>query len=141
VQPTADKPSTKPKSKPSSRRRDLNEGREDVGELCVHLADRIEANGNKRPEIGKQWLDAARLMLDADKRTVAQAHKAIDWCQGNEFWRKNILSMSTLREKYDRLRMDADDERKALLAAANGRARRPAPVAPANPREEFMGRR
>src|SRR5262249_55122202 len=40
--------------------------RADVGRLCEHLADRIEANGSKRPVIGKRWHDAARLMLDLD---------------------------------------------------------------------------
>ena len=121
VQPTADKPTTKPKVKTSSRpRRDLNAGRDDVERLCSHLADRIEVNGSLRPAVTKAWRDAARLMLDGDGRTEAQAHKAIDWCQGNEFWRKNVLSMPTLREKYDRLRMDADDERKRNTHSPNG---------------------
>jgi len=120
VQSTANKPPTKPKSKPSSRRRDLNEGRQDVERLCTHLADRIEANGSLRPEIGKKWRDAARLMLDTEKRTEAQVHKAIDWCQDNGFWRRNVMSMPKLRDQYDRLRLQAQEERDR--DAANGRA-------------------
>ena len=75
--------------------------------LCQHLADRIEANGSKRPSVTKRWLDAARLMLDNDGRTEQQITTAIDWCQKHEFWRVNILSMPKLREKYDQLRLEA----------------------------------
>jgi hypothetical protein len=81
--------------------------REDVTRLCIHLANRIEANGAKRPTIGKGWHDAARLMLDNDGRTEQEIHGAIDWCQTDEFWRANVLSMPKLREKYDQLRMQA----------------------------------
>jgi len=81
--------------------------REDAERLCAHLADRIEANGSRRPAVTAKWRDAARLMLDKDGRTEQQAHDAIDWCQADEFWRANILSMPKLREKYDQLRLQA----------------------------------
>jgi hypothetical protein len=121
VQSTAYKPNyVNPGSKPSSRpRRDLNADRPEIERLCAHLADRIAANGYENPEITKGWRDAARLMIDADGRKEEQIHRAIDWSQGNGFWRKNVRSMQTLREKYVRLQMEADDERKA---AANGHA-------------------
>lgn len=85
--------------------------REDVERLCAHLADRIEGNGSKRPAIGKRWRDAARLLIDKDGRTEEQVHTAIDWCQDDKFWRSNILSMPTLRDQYDRLRLQAKDRR------------------------------
>lgn len=81
--------------------------RDDVERLCAHLADRIEANGSKRPTITRRWRDAARLLLDRDNRTEEQVVRAIDWCQADEFWRSNILSMPKLREKYDQLRLAA----------------------------------
>ena len=81
--------------------------RADVARLCEHLAERIEANGAKRPAITGKWRDAARLMLDNDHRTEQEVHGAIDWCQGDEFWRGNVLSMPKLREKYDQLRLQA----------------------------------
>lgn len=83
------------------------ERRDDVERLCDHLADRIEANGSKRPVIGKTWHDAARLMLDNDRRTEEEVHGAIEWCQADEFWRSNVLSMPKLREKFDQLRLQA----------------------------------
>jgi hypothetical protein len=81
--------------------------RADVDALCTHLADRIEANGSKRPTIGQRWRDAARRLIDIDGRTEQQIHAAIDWCQGDEFWRSNILSMPKLREKYEQMRLQA----------------------------------
>lgn len=106
------------KSRPAAE----DEPREDVDRLCAHLADRIEAGGSKRPTIAKRWRDAARLLLDEDKRTEEQVHKVIDWCQASEFWRTNIMSMPKLREKYDTLRLQAEEERKrnAGTSGANG---------------------
>lgn len=94
----------------TSRRRNLEIAeppRADVDRICEHLADSIETNGSKRPEIGKRWRDAARLMLDRDGRTEQEIHGAIDWSQRDEFWRANILSLPSLREKYDTLRLQA----------------------------------
>lgn len=75
--------------------------------LCEHLADRIEANGSRRPRIGQRWLTAARLLVDVDGRSPGQVHAAIDWCQNDDFWRANVMSMPKLREKYDQLRLAA----------------------------------
>lgn len=120
VQSTAGKPNyVNPESKPSSRRRDLNAGREDVDRLCAHLAERIIANGCRVPTINQDWRDAARLMLDKDRRGEDHLHAVIDWCQSHEFWRSNILSMPTLREKYDQLRLQAERSRPGN-AGANG---------------------
>jgi hypothetical protein len=82
--------------------------RPDVERICEHLADRIEANGSKRPAITKSWRDAARLMLDRDGHTPQEIHGAIEWSQAHEFWRANILSLPKLREKYDQLRLQAE---------------------------------
>lgn len=81
--------------------------RPDVERLCIHLADRIEGNGSKRPNVTQAWRDAARRLLDRDNRTEEQVMRAIDWCQDDEFWRANILSMPKLRERYDALRLQA----------------------------------
>jgi hypothetical protein len=89
----------------SSQLEDRQRG--DVERLCRRLADRVEANGSKRPTITKAWRDAARLMLDRDGRTEDQIAAAIDWCQGDEFWLANVMSMTKLRTQYDRLRLAA----------------------------------
>ncbi|KPC74418.1 hypothetical protein ADL26_11230, partial [Thermoactinomyces vulgaris] len=94
----------------------LVEIREDVERLCSQLADRVEENGSKRPTITKAWRDAARLLMDKDGRTEQQVHNAIDWCQGDEFWRSNILSMPTLRKQYDRIRLAAQRKHDNVVA-------------------------
>lgn len=136
VQPVADKPKAKPKAKDSSPRRDLNADREDIRRLCAHLADRLVAHGVNRPTIGKKWLDAARLMLDKEGRTEAQVHIAIDWCQDSEFWHPNILSMPTLRDKYEQLRLQAVRDKK------NGKGSQPpAAQSGVSPRDEHRYRK
>jgi predicted transcriptional regulator len=92
--------------------------RPEVERLCAHLADRIEINKCKRPNITQRWRDAARLMLDADGRTEEQVMKCIDWCQNDEFWRVNILSMPKLREKFDQLRLAAAREQNRRRAGS-----------------------
>jgi hypothetical protein len=42
--------------------------------------------------------------LRLDKRPLEEAIKVLDWATQDEFWRPNILSMPTFREKYDTLR-------------------------------------
>ena len=96
--------------------------REDVQRLCEVLADLIEANGSNRPKITKTWTDSARRMIDLDGREPAKTENLIRWCQGNAFWRKNILSMPTFREKYDQLRLAAleDWEKNKTGASPDG---------------------
>lgn len=111
--------------------------REDVERICTHLADRIEQNGSKRPTIGKKWRDAARLMLDRDGRTEEQIHKAIDWCQDDSFWKSNIMSMPKLREKYDTLRLRAQEQQKKQRGSPGGEKGTPSDI---KPRDEWMYR-
>jgi len=105
VRSTPTRPDPTPKSEPDGS--DVSPARADVEALCLHLADRIEANGSTRPTITKGWRDAARRMLDIDGRTPEQVVRAIDWCQDDDFWRGNVLSMPKLREKYDQMRLQA----------------------------------
>lgn len=66
----------------------------------------------KPPTIGKTWLDSARLLLTADGRDLTQAFSVLEWSQADPFWRKNILSMPKFREKYDQLRLSAEERGK-----------------------------
>lgn len=81
----------------------VEEVREDVDRLLDRLDDRIRENGNVVPNRNKRNRDAMRLLLDRDKWTEDQVAYAIDWCQGHEFWRPNILSASKLRAKFPTL--------------------------------------
>jgi hypothetical protein len=85
--------------------------RPDVERVCRHLADRIVANGCRPPTITDRWRDAARLLIDKDGKTVDQIVRCIDWATADEFWKANILSMPTLRAKYDQLSLSAQRQR------------------------------
>jgi len=83
--------------------------RRDVLSLCERLTMAMRRN-DPRAHVApdsRRWLDAARLLLDQDHRTVAEVERVIDWCQADEFWRSNILSMPKLREKFTQLSMKA----------------------------------
>lgn len=84
--------------------------RTDVEALCELLRDLIIENGNLSPNITKAWRDAARLILDRDGRDFEKTMNLIRWSQHNSFWRKNIMSMSKFRDKYDQLRLAAVEE-------------------------------
>lgn len=49
--------------------------------------------------------------MDKDGRSLEQVLTAIRWCQNDDFWRGNILSMPALRKQYDKLRLAAIRER------------------------------
>lgn len=82
--------------------------RPDADALCNRLAELMIGNGCKPPEITQKWRDAARLLLDADKREFDKAMRLLEWCQKDEFWRTNILSMPTFRRQYEQLRLKAN---------------------------------
>lgn len=117
-----DDPSPPKAAKASAKKRlpKVQPTRLDVERVCKHLAERIEAEGVfKRPTINQEWRDEARRLIDLDKRTEQQIITCIDWATRNRFWRKNIRSMATLREKYGRLQADAEDERAKNGTRAN----------------------
>lgn len=81
--------------------------RPEVEQLLDLLDEGIEANGAKKPTRTKKNTDAARLLLDRDGWTVEQVSWMIRWATRDEFWRRNILSMSKLREKFDQLKLQS----------------------------------
>ena len=103
--------------------------RDDVEHICNTMADRIQANGAKRPTITKAWRDAARLLIDRDGHTEAQAVWLINWATADPFWKSNILSLPKFREKFDQLRLasqrttaPATDRQAVILRAEMARA-------------------
>lgn len=79
--------------------------RPDVERLCSLLVELIVANGGRKPNVTKGWRDAARLLLDRDGVSMAEALRVMRWSQSDAFWRSNVLSMPTFREKFDQLRL------------------------------------
>jgi len=55
----------------------------------------------------KKWANEVRLMVERDKRTIAEVREVLLWSQNNQFWKQNILSMGTLRDKFTRLKIQS----------------------------------
>lgn len=53
------------------------------------------------------WLNACRLLREKNKRSPELIEEIIRFSQADDFWRGNILSMPTLREKFDKLFLKA----------------------------------
>jgi hypothetical protein len=70
----------------------------------------------------KAWLDAARLLIDADGRGAREVAEVLRWSQADAFWSPNIHSMTKFRDKYDQLRPKALDE----ISSTRPADRRPA---------------
>lgn len=51
------------------------------------------------------WANNVRLMVERDKRTLEQIDAVIEWSQGDDFEKTNVLSMGKLRHRFDSLTM------------------------------------
>jgi hypothetical protein len=56
----------------------------------------------------RNWEATADVMLRRDGRSYEEIAELIRWAQGDDFWRVNILSMDTLRKKFDQLALKRD---------------------------------
>jgi len=53
------------------------------------------------------WINQCRLLREKDGRTPEEIYKVIKFSQEDNFWKGNILSMPTLREKFSQLWLKA----------------------------------
>jgi hypothetical protein len=53
----------------------------------------------------RSWTVTADRMIRLDHRTPDAIAALIQWAQHDEFWCPNVLSMGTLREKFDQLEL------------------------------------
>jgi hypothetical protein len=83
----------------------------DILRLSELLADKILLNNPKHRGLsnGKYektvvaWADAIEKLHRLDGQSLEDIEAVILWCQSDSFWKMNILSGATLREKWDRL--------------------------------------
>src|SRR5699024_9722189 len=64
----------------------------------------------RKPNL-ENWANAFRLMMERDKRTGKQIQDVILFSQQHHFWYKNILSANKLREQFDRLYLEMNDNK------------------------------
>jgi hypothetical protein len=77
----------------------------DARDLAALLAECVSRNSGDVVGATAAWeVDADRL-LRIDKRPVSEAVEVLVWCQNDQFWQSNVLSMKAFRKQYVRLRM------------------------------------
>jgi hypothetical protein len=82
---------------------------ETAGELCRLLGERLSARGHKVNPASKAWLEPMEAMLRIDRRPPEEIRWVIDWLDAgadsvSHFWRTNVLSPATLRQRWPRMR-------------------------------------
>lgn len=63
----------------------------------------LTRNPNHKPPNFKNWNNQIRIMIDSDKRDIAEIKSVIEWSQQDPFWQNTILSPDKLRKHYDQL--------------------------------------
>jgi hypothetical protein len=66
----------------------------------------------------RDWGLIADRMLRIDHRKVEEVAEIIRWAQGDEFWMLNVLSMDTVRKKFDQLSLKAKAKTQTHAAQA-----------------------
>ena len=89
----------------------IAEHRPDVDAVCDAMAASVQRRTGRAPRVTTAWRTQARLMIDRDGRTVEEIARVIDWAEGNDFWRANVLSVPKLRQKFDTLRLQSQRPR------------------------------
>jgi hypothetical protein len=90
----------------------------DVEQVCSAVVSAEAAKGSKKPLVTEAWRTQARLMLDADKRELAEVLNVIEWTRDHQFWRANVRSVPKLREQFDTLRLQrlSEIEKRRLVS-------------------------
>lgn len=97
---------------PKSKTR-IYEDDSDPYKLAELLFQKIKENNPEAKEPNLQsWADDMRKAMELDGRTYDQLKNMINWSQQNDFWSGVILSSKKIREKYDQMRTQANNEYK-----------------------------
>lgn len=108
--PITDTTSSRPRSEksPSNTNTDTNTDTNTIirQKLASLLLQKIrERKPDFRKPNLKQWAKHIDAMIRIDKRKPETIEKVIIWCQADDFWQNNILSVEKLRKQFDRLEL------------------------------------
>lgn len=79
-----------------------------VAEFIWEGVQRINPN-HKAPKL-EAWADSVRLMRERDGRSAEDIRALFAWANQHRFWAANVLSPDKLREQYDRLTAQRNQE-------------------------------
>jgi hypothetical protein len=76
----------------------------------------------------QRWARDMDFLIRIDKKEPTRIQEVIEWCQGDPFWRNNILSTEKLRKQFEQLELKmgrpAPDPYESLPRATKERAKR-----------------
>jgi len=74
--------------------------------IAVWMSEKIrDLNPSSKEPNFSAWANEIRLMVESDKRSLAEIKELFTWVQSDSFWRTNVLSPGKLREKWDQLQI------------------------------------
>jgi hypothetical protein len=92
---------------------------DEITQLSNLLADLIEANGIKRPNVTDKWHQEIERLNRIDGYSYEQIEKTIRWVQQDSFWRSNVLSPAKLRKQFGALQLKSNSTSGGLSGWAN----------------------
>jgi len=91
----------------------------EITQLSNLLADLIEANGIKRPDVTDKWHQEIERLNRLDGYSYEQIEQTIRWVQQDSFWRSNVLSPAKLRKQFGALQLKMKSSGSGLSGWAN----------------------
>lgn len=92
---------------------------DEITQLSNLLADLIEANGIKRPDVTDKWHLEIERLNRLDGYSYEQIEQTIRWVQQDSFWRSNVLSPAKLRKQFGALQLKMKSSGSGLSGWAN----------------------
>jgi hypothetical protein len=108
VKPSSEQQTSSDKVNVSTQKKTAQAPSQEACSLAALLKSEILRNKPDyriTPAKVRNWEVTADRMLRIDGRTPEQIAELIRWAQRDEFWMANILSIDTLREKFDQLEL------------------------------------
>lgn len=116
----------------NDNKKDVREKKYTFSDVHLKLAEllfkKISENNPKakKPDF-ESWANTFRLMMERDECEGKEIQDMILWTQQHSFWHTNILSANKLREQYDRLylQLQEDDNLKLIKGGKRNEVNRP----------------
>ena len=95
---------------------DLTEKQKEYYEIAISFYKLFEknlidagANLHNLEKAKGTWIDDIRLLIENDKYTIEQLRNVFNFLQKDQFWKKNILSTNKLRQQFDKLLLNINE--------------------------------
>ncbi len=94
-------------------------------QLAQAIYERVkEITESTREPNWADWSNVIRLMREKDQREPEHIGALFSWANQDSFWKTNILSPSSLRDKWGKLAAKRHEERNGSKAHSNGRTQK-----------------